>query len=131
MKILLPSLALFLLPLTSCQSISTKATSVINPAASTPCEVKKGMSKEEVRCALGNASYQYVLSNRETWVYEKGNIAIDKAKETAMNMVPVVGPAASLLKGLKPTTEEAKAAVCFDCKGKVTHFHQCKECPGK
>ena len=133
MKILIPSLTFAFAALTSsCKSIpasaSTAATSTVGTAAlssfpeSAPGELAKGMSKQEVLSVLGKPSYQYVISEKEIWVYESGNFVFDKAKETALNMVPVVGPAASLLMDLKTTTENAKATVGFDCEGKVTDF---------
>ena len=83
------------------------------------------MCKEDILCALGTPSYQYAIKDKEVWVYEDCNLLVDKAKETAFNMVPVVGPATSLVKSLNPKTEKAKAEVTFNCKGKVIGFCQC------
>lgn len=119
----------------SCQSVTTEANawtgraaagaSLLAGAKPAPVALKKGMSKDDILGSLGKPSYQYAIKEKEVWVYENCNLFIDKAKETALNMVPVVGPAATLIKDLHPKTQSAKAEVTFDCKGKVIGFSHC------
>ncbi len=86
--------------------------------------MKKGMSKDEIFNSQGKPNYQYAISGEETWVYENKNIVTERAKETAINMVPVAGPVVSLFTGMDPKLEQVKSAVTFDNKGKVKSFQQ-------
>ena len=114
MKSLLPLLSFAILALSSCGVNSTATTE--EPV------VKSGMTKEEIKTNLGTPAYQYALNNQETWVYLEGNPNTAKAKSTAVNMVPIVGPLVSLASTAKPTTNAAKSAITFDKDGKVSRI---------
>ncbi len=88
-------------------------------------EIKKGMTQEEVSQALGRPSYKYAISGEETWVFENTNFIMKKVKSTAINMVPAIGPATTLIGGLRQGPAKAsKAAVTFDSAGKVIEAKQ-------
>jgi hypothetical protein len=84
------------------------------------------MTKGEVKTALGIPSYKYAIDQQETWVYKKGNPAVDKAKSTALNMIPVVGPLLSLAANFKPGIVAAKSAVTFGKDEKVARVEEIK-----
>gem|GEM_PF-4785038 len=83
-------------------------------------ELKKGMTQDEVTKALGRPSYKYTIGGEETWVFENSNFVMKKIKSTAVNLIPAVGPATTLVGGLRNSpAKTTKAAVTFNSAGKV------------
>lgn len=94
-----------------------KAPFVNTPAYTT---IEKGMTQDEVTAALGRPSYKYSIASEETWVFENSNFVMDKIKSTALNMIPVAGPASTFAGGLRQSAaKSSKAAITFDASGKV------------
>ena len=114
MKLILLPVAIF--ATASCSNNSSTPTD--------PTVIKRGMTKEEITTNLGTPAYQYGIDSRETWVYLQGNPNSARAKSTAVNMVPIVGPLVSLATTAKPSTKIAKSAVTFDKDGKVTRIEE-------
>ena len=97
----------------------SSAAGLLPSQAEAPVKVEKGMTADEVKSALGKSNYQYALAGEEVWVYENKSYLRGVVTSTAVNMVPVVGPASSLLGNLSPKTQAAKSVVTFDAEGKV------------
>lgn len=102
-------------------TLSSCTGSLLGTSAGT---ARRGMSKAEVKTALGMPSYQYSLNQQETWVYTESNPKTGLVKSTALNMIPVGGPLLSLATSLSPATNAAKAAVTFGADNKVTRVEQ-------
>ncbi len=102
-------------------TLSSCTSSLLGTSA---CTARRGMSKAEVKTALGTPSYQYSLNQQETWVYTESNPMTGHVKSTALNMIPVGGPLLTLATSLSPATNAAKAAVTFGADKKVTRVEQ-------
>ena len=99
-----------------------KAPFVNTPAYTT---IERGMTQEQVTAALGRPSYKYRIGTEETWVFENSNFVMDKIKSTALNMVPVAGPASTFAGSLRQSAaKSSKAAITFDASGKVIEGKQ-------
>jgi outer membrane protein assembly factor BamE (lipoprotein component of BamABCDE complex) len=104
-------------------ALSSCTNSFLGTSAGT---AKRGMTKAEVKTALGAPSYQYSLNQQETWVYTESNPMTGHVKSTALNMVPVGGPLVTLASSLRPSTNAAKTAVTFGEDNKVTRIEEKK-----
>jgi len=90
-----------------------------------PPALKKGMTQQEVKTALGRPSYKYNVAGEETWVFENSNFVTKQVKTAGVNLVPLVGPAATLMGSFRDSpAKPTKAAVTFDPEGKVNSFKQ-------
>ncbi len=63
--------------------------------------IENGMTQQQISSELGNPNYKYTIAGEETWVYENANFIMKKIKSTALNMIPVAGPATSLIGSLR------------------------------
>jgi len=79
----------------------------------------------ELKGLKGRPSYKYRIGTEETWVFENSNFVMDKIKSTALNMVPVAGPASTFAGSLRQSAaKSSKAAITFDASGKVIEGKQ-------
>lgn len=117
MKIITALLTITLV--TSCASTKTSST------AAAPA-VKAGMTRDQVKEALGKPAYMYSLGEEETWVYSEGSTRLSLTKDTSINMLPIAGPIISLVGKVKPKPKAAKAEVTFNAKGKATRIRETK-----